>query len=94
MITVRLLGGAKKAVGRPLVELDLSESTVSKVLQFLTSMAAEPRLLQPGNLIIAVNGVDSAAMQGGKTVVKDGDTVTVVTVVHGGSGGAARRRFS
>lgn len=85
MITIRLLGGAKKAVGKALVELDRSESTVSEVLQFLMSIAAEPRLLRPGNLIVAVNGVDSAALLGEETVAKAGDTVTVVTVVHGGS---------
>lgn len=86
MITIRLLGGAKKAVGKAFVELDRPKATVSEVLQFLTSIAAEPRLLQrPGNLIVAVNGVDSAALSGEETVAKAGDTVTVVTVVHGGS---------
>lgn len=86
MITIRLLGGAKKAVDKAFVELDRPEATVSEVLQFLTSIAAEPRLLQrPGNLIVAVNGVDSAALSGEETVARTGDTVTVVTVVHGGS---------
>jgi molybdopterin converting factor small subunit len=84
MIAIRLLGGAKKAVGRPLVELDRNSATVSEILNFLQSMSSEPRLLQPGNLIIAVNGVDSAATAGASTVAKDGDEVTVVTVVHGG----------
>jgi tRNA threonylcarbamoyladenosine modification (KEOPS) complex Cgi121 subunit len=41
--------------------------------------------LQPNNLIVAVNGVDSAALQGQSTIAKSGDTVTVVTVVHGGA---------
>jgi molybdopterin converting factor small subunit len=84
MISIRLLGGAKKAVGRPLVELDQDSAAVSEILQFLQGMAQEPRLLQPGNLIVAVNGVDSAAIAGPNTVAKGGDEVTVVTVVHGG----------
>lgn len=84
MIAVRLLGGAKKAVGKSLVELDRNSATVSEILNYLQSISSEPRLLQPGNLIIAVNGVDSAAMAGAGTVTKDGDEVTVVTVVHGG----------
>lgn len=84
MIAIRLLGGAKKAVGRPLVELDRDSATVSEILDFLQGISSEPRLLQPGNLIVAVNGVDSAAVAGAKTVAKDGDEVTVVTVVHGG----------
>lgn len=85
MITIRLLGGAKKAVGRPAVDFDRPSASVAEILQFLTSISTDKRLLQPNNLIVAVNGVDSAALQGQQTVAKSGDTVTVVTVVHGGA---------
>ncbi len=84
MIIIRLLGGAKKAVGKPTVNLDQGSARVSEILQFLQNISSEPRLLQPSNLIVAVNGVDSAAIAGADTVTKSGDEVTVVTVVHGG----------
>jgi molybdopterin synthase sulfur carrier subunit len=84
MITIRLLGGAKKAVGKPAVNLDRSSASVSEILDFLTTISAEPRLLQRGNLIITLNDVDSASLQGYNTTVKSGDSVTIVTVVHGG----------
>jgi tRNA threonylcarbamoyladenosine modification (KEOPS) complex Cgi121 subunit/molybdopterin converting factor small subunit len=86
MITIRLLGGARKAVGsRSAVNFDRHQASVLEILKFLQNISAEPRLLQPNNLIIAVNGVDSAALQGESTVARDGDTVTIVTVVHGGT---------
>jgi tRNA threonylcarbamoyladenosine modification (KEOPS) complex Cgi121 subunit/molybdopterin converting factor small subunit len=85
MIAIRLLGGAKKAVGKPAVDFDRPSASVSEILQFLTSVSTDARLLQPNNLIVAVNGVDSAALQGQNTIAKSGDTVTVVTVVHGGA---------
>lgn len=86
MITIRLLGGARKAVGsKSAVNFDRHQASVLEILKFLQSISAEPRLLQPNNLIIAVNGVDSAALQGESTVARDGDTVTIVTVVHGGT---------
>ncbi len=86
MITLRLLGGARKAVGsKSAVNFDRHQASVLEILKFLQSISAEPRLLQPNNLIIAVNGVDSAALQGESTVARDGDTVTIVTVVHGGT---------
>lgn len=85
MIAIRLLGGAKKAVGKPAVDLDRPSASVAEILKFLSGIAADARLLQPNNLIVAVNGVDSAALQGQNTVAKSGDTVTVVTVVHGGA---------
>src|SRR5215211_3717619 len=84
MITIRLLGGAKKAVGKPAVNFDRSSVSISEILDFLTTISAKPHLLQRGNLIITLNGVDSASLQGHDTTVKSGDTVTVVTVVHGG----------
>ena len=84
MITIRLLGGAKKAVGKPAVNLDRPSVSVSDILDFLTAISAEPRLLQRSNLIITLNGVDSASLHGHDTMVKSGDIVTIVTVVHGG----------
>jgi sulfur-carrier protein len=84
MIAIRLLGGAKKAVGKPLVKLDRDSITVSEILQFLQNISSDSRSLQPSNLIVAINGVDSAAAKGVDTVAKRGDEVIVVTVVHGG----------
>lgn len=84
MITIRLLGGAKKAVGKPAVNLDRPYASVSDILDFLTTISAEPRLLQRSNLIITLNDVDSASLHGHNTMVKSGDKVTIVTVVHGG----------
>ncbi len=84
MITIRLLGGAKKAVGKPAVNLDRPYASISEILDFLTTISVEPRLLQRSNLIITLNDADSASLQGHSTVVKSGDTVTIVAVVHGG----------
>jgi tRNA threonylcarbamoyladenosine modification (KEOPS) complex Cgi121 subunit/molybdopterin converting factor small subunit len=85
MITIRLLGGAKKAVGgKASLELDTSTASVLEILRFLRNLAVEPRLLRRENLIIAINGADSSALPGDDPVAKSGDVVTVVTVVHGG----------
>src|SRR6185503_12181905 len=83
MITIRLLGGAKKAVGKPSVDLDRSSASVAEILPYLRSIAVDAHFLQPSNLIVAINGVDSSALQ--QSIAAEGDTVTVVTVVHGGS---------
>jgi molybdopterin converting factor small subunit len=84
MIKIRLLGGAKKAVGNSSLVLDRAQASVSEVLKFLQAISCEPKLLNSDNLIIAVNGVDSQALRGLETVAIEGDTVTIVTVVHGG----------
>lgn len=86
MIKIRLLGGANKGLGgRAFINYEKPAATVSEILLFLHANATEPRLLDPVNLIVAVNGVDSAAIAGKETIARSGDTVTIVTVVHGGS---------
>jgi molybdopterin converting factor small subunit len=85
MIIIRLLGGAKKVVGKPVVNLDRPYASVSDILDFLTTISAKPHLMQRSNLIITLNDVDSASLHGHNTVVKSGDTVTIVPVVHGGT---------
>lgn len=85
MITIRLLGGSKKAVGKSSASLDRPAASVAEILQFLRDISTDSRNLQPNNLIVALNGVDSAALQGQQTLAKSGDIVTIVTVVHGGA---------
>jgi tRNA threonylcarbamoyladenosine modification (KEOPS) complex Cgi121 subunit/molybdopterin converting factor small subunit len=85
MIRIRLLGGAKKAIGRAAVDLDVPNASVADILLFLKDLSTDPRFLHQNNLIVAVNGVDSVALQGQQTLAKSGDTVTIVTVVHGGA---------
>lgn len=84
MIRIRLLGGAKSAIGKSSVLLDRTQASVAEILKFLQATSCEPRLLNLNNLIIAVNGTDSQALDGPETVARAGDTVTIVTVVHGG----------
>jgi sulfur carrier protein ThiS len=45
----------------------------------------EPEVLSPHNILVAVNGVESSSLGGNDTVIESGDTVTIVTVVHGGT---------
>lgn len=84
MILIKLLGGAKKAIGRPSIVFDKPTASVSEIFAFLLKNAVEPNLLKPSNILIAINGVESSSLSGNSTIVKTGDTITVVTVVHGG----------
>ena len=84
MITLKLLGGAKKAIGRQAVLYDAQVASVSDILTFLKNITSEPHLLDRTNLIIAINGIDSSAL-GENPSAQDGDIVTIVPVVHGGA---------
>lgn len=85
MITIQLLGGAKKAVGQSCVSLDRSSASIAEILKLLKDRAVQPKILDPSNILVTLNGADSAMLRGDDTTVKTGDIVTIVTIVHGGN---------
>lgn len=86
MITVKLLGGAKKIFGKDLVQADLDNSTIEKLFEYLLSIKPENTLdLDTKNILVAVNGADSSALQGHNTVLHAGDTVSIIPIIHGGA---------
>lgn len=89
MITVRLLGGARKALGSDSVEIDGDSATVGDILDMIESRTSGG--LAASNVLVAVNGADSSAAGGRGAEVRAGDDVAVIPVVHGGAGAGARR---
>lgn len=87
MITVRLLGGVKKIIGEDSICIRQPLVKVSYVMDLLRRNATEPAKLNFDNIIIAVNGVDCSILGGMDASAKEGDEVTVVSIVHGGGGG-------
>lgn len=81
MITVRPVGGAKKLLGGGDIRAE-SGITVSALLEKLQGMAPE---LDPANVLVAINGADSSALQGRDTVLRDGDIASIIPVIHGGA---------
>ena len=86
MITIKLLGGAKKTLATDKLEFKKNNSTISELLDFLqTQIPKNMSPLDVKNILVAVNGVDSSTLDGFATKIKDGDTVSVIPVIHGGS---------
>jgi sulfur-carrier protein len=90
LITVRLLGGVKKIIGEDSICIRQPLVKVSYVMDLLRRNATEPAKLNFDNIIIAVNGVDCSILGGMDASAKEGDEVTVVSIVHGGGGGSVR----
>jgi len=72
------------AIGRSCIIFNKPFASISEILTFLKENAVESKILNPNNILIAINGADSALLCGNDTLVKTGDMVTIVTVVHGG----------
>jgi len=86
MITVKLLGGAKKSLSTDKTEIKKDDLTVDELIESLQkSIQKNMPPLDVKNMLVAVNGVDSSALQGFATKLKSGDIVSIIPVIHGGS---------
>lgn len=84
MITLKLLGGVKFATGKTSIAIDKPQSTIKEIMEELKNDSRNSKILNEQNLIITVNGVDSSITGGKETVIKSGDILTIVTIIHGG----------
>jgi len=86
MITVKLVGGAKKSFSTEQLHIDKSDITIQKLLDLLLELKpADTPDLDTENILIAINGTDSSAMEGKSTMIKNNDLVSIIPVIHGGS---------
>lgn len=85
MITVKFLGGAKKSFLVEQLQIEKSNISIEKLLELLSELKpADTPELDIENILVAVNGSDSSAMDGKLTQIKDNDLVSIIPVIHGG----------
>ena len=86
MITVKLIGGAKKSFSTEQLQIDKSDISIKELLELLIELKpTDTPDFDTENILIAVNGTDSSAMEGKFTQVKNNDLVSIIPVIHGGS---------
>jgi len=86
MITVKFLGGAKRSFQTDKLEIDKGITTVAALLEHIQrSIPKDKPALDISNILVAVNGIDSSALAGNNTNLKDGDVISIIPVIHGGS---------
>jgi molybdopterin converting factor small subunit len=84
LITLKLLGGVKKAIGKNSIVIDKSQSNLQEIFEELKNKSKDASIIDEKNLMISVNGVDSSVIGGKETIIKNGDIITIVTIIHGG----------
>ena len=86
MITINFTGGARKAFQTDSLKISQNISTISELIIYLISKKPNNTPDFDGkNLLIAVNGVDSSALDGINTKLKSKDIVNIIPIIHGGS---------
>ncbi|MCH9658622.1 MoaD/ThiS family protein [archaeon] len=86
MFIVKFLGGAKKSFPKDKLEIDKSDVSIQELIDMLLEINTDdyPEL-DTDNVLIAINGSDSSAMDGKSTIIKNNDVVSIIPVIHGGS---------
>ena len=93
MITIKLIGGAKKSFSTDKIVLGEKVNTINELVSHLIKIKPKDTLeFDTKNLIIAVNGVDTSALDGYNTKLNDNDEISIVPIIHGGS--TTRIQFS
>lgn len=74
----------KNAIGKNSIVINKSQSTIKEIFEELKNKAKDSKIIDEKNLMISVNGVDSSVIGGKDAIIKTGDIVTIVTIIHGG----------
>jgi len=95
LITVKFLGGAKKSYSTDSIAIEQNDLTLQELLDYLIkNKPVNDYTLDVNNLLIAVNGVDSSAIQGKETKLKTGDVVSIIPIIHGGASNRIQFKIS
>lgn len=86
LITVKFFGGAKKSFGTDLISVKLDYVTIRDLLKHLLSIKQQDAIdLDTKNILVAVNGVDTSALNDMDTITRAGDVVSIIPIIHGGN---------
>lgn len=84
MIIVDLRGGIRKSVGYPQLRVEEDGITIDDMIDYIENRYELSGEIKKNEIMVAINGVDSSILGGGRAKITSGDIVTILTVVHGG----------
>ena len=84
MITVDLVGGIRRTAGFSTVSINVTNSSINEILALLEKEYDLENKIKENEIMIAINGVESSVLGGRGAKISSGDTVTILSVVHGG----------
>ena len=86
MVMIKLVGGAKKSFSTDKLSIEKSDISLQELVDLLLELKpTNTPKLDTENILIAINGIDSSAMQGKMTKIKNNDVVSIIPIIHGGS---------
>ncbi|HEY0579945.1 MAG TPA: MoaD/ThiS family protein [Candidatus Nitrosocosmicus sp.] len=84
MINLELHGGIKKLIGYQDLQLSEELLNIGDIISYLENNYCSNKKIDESSILVAINGVEYSLLGGNRAKVSDGDTVTILSVVHGG----------
>ncbi|MBA3977870.1 MAG: MoaD/ThiS family protein [Nitrosopumilus sp.] len=84
MIKVNLMGGIKKLIGQSNLQINEDLSSIKRIISYLETNYYSNNKINEEDIMIAINGIESSVLGGYNAKVSSGDTVTILSIVHGG----------
>ncbi len=88
VVTVKFVGSLRSLAGKGKLAMELGK--MASLMEVMKRMAEESPKLKPAlanskaGMLILVNGKEVSVLNGLETMLKDGDDVVFVPVIHGG----------
>jgi molybdopterin converting factor small subunit len=89
VVTVKLFGSLEKLAERKTVEINVEnkvevQAILKKLIESINKEEFKNILESSGSCVIFIDGIEISALNGLKTLVKEGSEIIIVPVVHGG----------
>ena len=84
MININLHGGIKKIIGYADLQLDEDLLSIEDIISYLESTFCSNSKIDESSILVAINGIEYSLLGGINARVSSGDTVTILSIVHGG----------
>jgi hypothetical protein len=78
------LGGIKKSIGCQNLQIDEESVSIHGIISYLESNYYSNNKINENDIMVAINGVESSVLGGYNAKASTGDTVTILSIVHGG----------
>jgi len=78
------LGGIKKSIGQSNLQINEESASINGIISYLESNYYSNNKINERDIMVAINGIESSVLGGYNTRVSSGDTVTILSIVHGG----------
>ena len=79
-----LRGGIRKKIGLSQLNLEEEEISISEMISYLEKTYGVNQKHMEKEIMIVINGVGASVLGGRHARICSGDTVTLLSVVHGG----------